>query len=229
MGKAVEAIAVKRGHQIAVKADAPGPSAEQIKGCDAAIEFTGPASAVSNILTCFKAGVPAVVGSTGWYDDFNKIKNECITGGHALLTATNFSVGVNIFFELNRRLADLMQHTGSYSVAMDETHHIHKLDSPSGTAITLADDLVKGYKLKEKWEEAVPGVQPAGHVLPIYSHRKGETVGTHVITYTSEVDKIEIRHEAFSRDGFALGAVVAAEWLADKKGVFTMKDVLGIQ
>jgi len=111
---------------------------------------------------------------------------------------------------------------------MDETHHIHKLDSPSGTAITLADDLVKGYKLKEKWEEVAPGTQAGKNVLPITSYRKGETVGTHVVTYTSEVDKIEIRHEAFTRDGFALGAVLAAEWLAGKKGVFTMKDVLGI-
>jgi 4-hydroxy-tetrahydrodipicolinate reductase len=229
MGKAVEAAALKRGHSVPVKADAPGPDAAALKDCDVAIEFTGPGSAVQNIRTCFQANIPVVVGTTGWYDQFDAVKAECEQQQQALLTATNFSIGVNLFFALNRQLALLMNKVEGYEVSMDEIHHIHKLDSPSGTALTLANDILAGHPHKTKWAEVEEGQQANEDTLAIRSHRIGETVGTHSVTYQSAADRIDIRHEAFTREGFALGAVLAAEWIIGKKGVFTMKEVLGIR
>ena len=228
MGKAVEAAALKRGHQITVKADAPGPVAEQLLGSDVAIEFTGPGSAPTNMRTCLEAGIPVVVGSTGWYKEYDTIRETFLTGNGSLLTATNFSIGVNLFFELNRMLARMMNKVEGYDASMEEIHHIHKLDSPSGTALTLAEDLIWLLDGKTRWEEVHNYGESPAEVLEILSKREGETVGTHIINYSSGVDKIQIKHEAFSREGFAHGAVVAAEWLKNKKGVYTMRDVLGI-
>jgi 4-hydroxy-tetrahydrodipicolinate reductase len=228
MGKAVEAAALKRGHEVVLKIDAPGPKANDLKGIEAAIEFTGPASATNNIMTCLEAGIPVVVGSTGWYQDYDSIKETFLSRKGSLLTATNFSIGVNLFFELNRKLAHMMNGVKDFNASMEEIHHIHKLDSPSGTALTLAEDLIWLLDEKTSWEEVHHVGESPSDKLEIVSKRIGETVGTHIVTYTSEVDKIEIKHEAFSREGFAQGAVIAAEWLPGKTGVFKMTDVLGL-
>ncbi len=227
MGKAIEAIALERGHTIGLKVTSENADyqPEDLSGCDVAIEFSLPEFSTSNIKKCFEAGVPVVVGTTGWYDEFYIISELCTTRGGAILHATNFSVGVNIFFEINERLASLMNSHEQYQVGMEEIHHTEKLDAPSGTAITLAEGVIKGLDRKEGWKN--DEATEENEVL-IESKRMKDVPGTHTVKYDSDIDFIEIKHEAKNRKGFALGAVLAGEFLKDKQGIFTMKDVLGL-
>ena len=213
MGHAVEAFASERGHAVVCRLDKDDKWPERMDA-DVAIEFSTPATAVGNMLRCLERGVPVVCGTTGWYDRYDEVAALCRERGGRMLTATNFSLGMNIMFELNRRLAELMRGRESYRVSISETHHIHKLDAPSGTAITLQEQIV------------ACGGRPAAEV-PIASFREGEVPGTHSVVYDSAVDTITLTHEAHSRAGLAQGAVLAAEWLAQARtGVYTMKDVL---
>ena len=227
MGKAIEAIALQRGHTIALKIDIGNASdctPQNLQQCDAAIEFTGPHSAVQNITACLQAGVPVVCGSTGWLSQWDEIKNACEKMNGTLLYASNFSVGVNLFFELNKKLAQLMDNYEDYEVSMEEIHHTEKKDAPSGTAITLAEQIIENLGRKKSWvnQEAL---QP--EEIWIISERNDPAPGTHKVKYCSAIDDIEIIHTAHNRTGFATGAVLAAEFLKDKKGIFQMKDVLG--
>lgn len=228
MGQAIEAIALQRGHEVVLKVsiDNLGDNTiENIRKADVAIEFTGPESAYGNILRCIEAGVPVVSGSTGWLDRYEAAKASCTAHNGAMLYASNFSVGVNIFFALNQKLAALMQPHPEYDVKMLEIHHTQKKDAPSGTAITLAEQILEQNKQKKKWVNQDGGDAAE---LVILSERTDPAPGTHVITYTSPIDDIEIRHTAHNRQGFATGAVLAAEFLQNKKGIFSMSDVLGI-
>ncbi len=222
MGRMIEEISLERGHQIVARID-ENPGDIPYSEMEVAIDFSVPESAVTNIKGCLSKGVPVISGTTGWLERYAEVSDHCEKVKGAFLYASNFSLGVNIFFELNRILAGMVSKTGEYEVRIDETHHIHKIDAPSGTAITLAEGIIEnsGYK---KWALDQQGPEN----IPIYSHREGEVPGTHVVTYTGGVDEIRISHEAFSRKGFALGAVVAAEWILGKQGVFSMKDVLNL-
>lgn len=226
MGKEIEQLALDRQHQIVLKIDPQTEdSFEQLEQADVAIEFSSPTSAVPNIEQCLKQQVPVVVGTTGWYDQWEQIKELCYEKEGSLLAATNFSVGVNLFFELNRQLAQIMGNQAEYQVQIDETHHLEKLDHPSGTAITLAEGLIDRHGQFNKWINE-PSKQ--AQELPILSHREAGVPGTHLVTYSSAIDEIKIEHKAKNRKGFALGAVLAAEYIANKKGIFTMKDVLNL-
>lgn len=228
MGKAVEEIALSRNHSIAAVIDTPGDwslKSDLLKICDAAVEFTIPSVAVGNIMKCFEAGVPVVSGTTGWNERYAEVKEYCLKMGGALLYASNFSLGMNIFFEVNRKLANLMNPYPMYDVNIEEIHHTQKLDAPSGTAITLANDIIANLERKTAWVNE-PSENPGD--LVINSVRVGTVPGTHTVTYNSENDMVSIRHEAKSRRGLALGAILAAEFIAGKKGVFTMNDLLGI-
>ena len=222
MGQAIEKIAVERGHEIVIKKDVE-PLSEDLGIADVAIDFSHPTAAFDNIKSCISKGVPVVSGTTGWLDQYDEIVSYCKTKDGSFIYASNFSIGVNLFFNLNEYLAKLMNQVGEYDVSMQETHHKHKLDAPSGTAITLANDVIANSD-KNKWSIS----DPQNKELFIDVKREGEVPGTHKIAYTSTVDSIEIKHTAFNRTGFALGAVVAAEWLKDKKGIFKMKDVLNL-
>ncbi|MBL7930355.1 MAG: 4-hydroxy-tetrahydrodipicolinate reductase [Bacteroidia bacterium] len=225
MGKEIEAIALKRGHKIVVKIDkdnAESITDNDLKKADVAIEFSTPHTTVSNIKRCFSAGLPVVVGTTGWYDHFEEIKKECEKYQGALFHATNFSLGVNLFFKVNSYLAGLMNKYADYDVSMEEIHHIHKLDKPSGTAITLASQVLEKLDRKKNWSIE----KKDKDTLFIKDVREGEVPGTHIIKYSSEVDDIEIMHKAHNRKGFALGAVVAAEFLNGKTGIYTMQDLI---
>jgi len=223
MGQEIEKIAISRGHEIVLKADINGFTDEEIKQADVAIDFSVPESAVSNIKKSIKNNVPVVVGTTGWLDQYDNIVEYCKENNGGFIYASNFSLGVNIFFELNKKLAEMLSGHDQYSVEMEEIHHTKKLDAPSGTAITLAEGIIEnskftGWKLDLAEENEIP----------IIAKRIGNTPGTHTVKYTSEIDDIEIKHTAHNRKGFALGAVVAAEWLNGKEGIYTMKDVLGL-
>jgi 4-hydroxy-tetrahydrodipicolinate reductase len=227
MGKAIERIALTRGHEIVLKIDLDNGqdlTKEKLSKADVAIEFTGPASAPDNLLICAGFGIPVVCGSTGWLDLYPVIKEAFEKNRSAFLYASNFSVGVNIFFELNKKLASLMARHGEYGVEMREIHHTQKKDAPSGTAITLAEQILEeipGFKQWVNRQAEKPGE------LAILSERKDPAPGTHSVRYYSPIDDIEIIHTAHSREGFAGGAVLAAEFIQHKKGIFTMKDVLG--
>lgn len=226
MGKAIETIAIAKGHEIILRISSKDVlEKEQLQLADVAIEFTGPETAYENILKCFEANVPVVCGSTGWLEKLPAVKAVCLEKHQSFLYASNFSVGVNIFFEINKRLADLMAGQPQYNVVMEEIHHTQKRDAPSGTAITLAEQIMDKVNRKTKWvnEEAA-----ASEELAIISKRINPAPGTHSITYTSDIDDITITHTAHSREGFASGAVIAAEWLKDKKGIYGMKDVLSL-
>jgi 4-hydroxy-tetrahydrodipicolinate reductase len=228
MGKEIEKIAVSRGHEVTLIIDITNPddlTAENLRKCDVAIEFTIPASAVKNYFTCFEAGIPVVSGTTGWLDQKAEVIKKCEETGGTFFYGSNFSVGVNLFFELNKKLAVLMAGYPEYNVEMTEVHHIHKLDAPSGTAISLAEDLLGSIPGKTRW---VNDKTPAENELNIHSERRGEVPGIHTIRYESEVDFIEITHSAKSRKGLAFGAVLAAEYCRDHKGILTMKDLLNI-
>lgn len=227
MGKEIEQIALALKHEVVLKIDENNladltPS--NLKKADVAIEFTTPKSAINNILKCFESDIPVVVGTTGWLDKLEQIKKTCNEKNQAFFYASNFSIGVNLFFKLNEYLTEMMKIHPEYLASIEEIHHIHKKDAPSGTGITLAEGIIKNHGGLDKWvlgETGNPGE------LPIYSKREGEVPGTHIVTYTSKVDEIKISHEAYSRKGFAEGAVHAAIWLVGKKGVFGMKDMLG--
>jgi len=224
MGKEIEQIALNRGHEIILTADINDKiELEKLKEADVAIEFTSPDSAVSNYLKCFEAGVPVVSGTTGWLEKKEFVEKECIANDGCFFYASNFSLGVNLFFELNRQLARMMKNFTQYDVSMTEVHHTQKLDAPSGTAISLADDIIKEIPGKNEWsiEQNAPG--NALHIEPV---REGSVPGIHIIKYDSEVDYIEITHSAKSRKGFAFGAVLAAEFCKGKKGLLSMKDML---
>ena len=222
MGQAIEKIALERGHEIVIRKDME-PITVDLGLADVAIDFSHPNAAFDNIASCLEAGVPVVSGTTGWLDRFEEAKTLCSENQGAFLYASNFSIGVNIFFNLNAYLARMMRSLKDYDVELEEIHHIHKLDAPSGTAISLAEGILE-HNEKERWslEKGDP------QTLFIGVKREDEVPGTHIVQYKSEVDSIEIKHTAHSRTGFALGAVVAAEWLVSKKGVFSMSDVLDV-
>ena len=228
MGKTIELIALERGHTVDLKIDIDSLTdftTATLQQCDVAIEFTGPHSAKENILKCLDAGIPVVSGSTGWLEDWAEVEIFCKEKNGSFLYASNFSVGVNIFFELNKKLAQLMNGHSDYSVTMEEIHHTQKKDAPSGTAITLAEQIMQEISAKKNW---VNNATDNPDKLPIISKREDPAPGTHCIKYSSVIDDIEIIHTAHSRNGFALGAVLAAEYIHNKKGIFKMKDVLGI-
>lgn len=222
MGKEIEKIAISRGHTIVIKKNTEEKIDVTI--ADVAIDFSLPSAAFNNITNCFKNGVPVVSGTTGWLDNYQKAVDVCKKNDGAFIYASNFSVGVNLFFELNKQLSKLMHGRNEYSIAVEEIHHTKKLDAPSGTAITLAEDIIENSD-KIKWQL---NESASKETIPIVAKRIPEVPGTHSITYHSLVDDIEIKHTAHNRKGFALGAVIAAEWLVGKQGVFSMKDVLNI-
>lgn len=228
MGKAIEEIALERGHEIVLKIDINNGAdltEKNLHQCDVAIEFTGPHSAVQNIYKCFEAGVPLVCGSTGWLEKLEEVKKACVEKNAGFLYASNFSIGVNIFFEINKKLAQLMEKQPSYNVIMEEIHHTEKRDAPSGTAITLAEQIMENISRKTKW---VNHPQKDADIVPIISKRIDPAPGTHVVKYFSDIDDIEIIHTAHNRKGFAAGAVLAAEFMKGKTGLYSMKDVLGL-
>lgn len=222
MGKAIEQIAIDRGHQIILKVDETTED-YHLDQIDVAIDFSTPDAAVTNILNCFDHNVPVISGTTGWLKRYDDVVTECQDKNGTFLYASNFSLGVNIFFELNKALSKLMANLPEYKISLEEIHHTQKLDAPSGTAITLAEEIIKN-STYEGW--SLDDDQP--NKLPITAKRIDNVPGTHDVTYRSQVDTIEIKHTAHNREGFALGAVIAAEWIAGKKGVFSMKDVLNI-
>jgi 4-hydroxy-tetrahydrodipicolinate reductase len=228
MGKAVEEIALQQGHHIVLKINSSNQNAltpQQLSVADVAIESTGPTAAVHNIITCINAGIPVVSGSTGWLSNWEEVKQYCLNKNGALLYASYFSIGVNLFFAINRFVAGLMAQHSNYTVSIEEIHHTQKKDAPSGTAITLAEDILEKIPFKKEWVN-----QPATHAaqLSIISKRINNVPGTHKVKYNSEADSIELIHTAHNRKGFAEGALKAAAFLYGKKGVFTMKDVLGV-
>jgi 4-hydroxy-tetrahydrodipicolinate reductase len=228
MGKAIEEIALSKGHEIVLKIDASTTSdftKENIQKANVAIEFTGPHTAFENISKCIQWGVPVISGSTGWLDHFEKAKKLCEEKKGCLLYASNFSIGVNLFFEINKQVAALMEPYDSYNVSMTETHHTEKKDAPSGTAISLAEQILAQIGRKKKW---VNDSSIEASDLVIRSERIDPAPGTHSVSYDSAIDSIEITHTAHTRKGFASGAVLAAEFANQKMGIFTMKDVLGL-
>lgn len=228
MGKAIEEIALERGHTIVLKINDEnlGDFTKENTGkADVAIEFTSPHSAFDNIKKIIEYGVPVVCGSTGWTERINEINDYCKEQNGSFLYASNFSVGVNIFFELNKKLASLMAPHAEYTISMEEIHHTQKKDAPSGTAITLAEQILEQVQRKTKWVNEQSSDAAA---LPIISKREDPAPGTHSIKYSSPIDDIEIIHTAHNRQGFALGAVLAAEFIKGKKGIFSMKEVLGL-
>lgn len=222
MGKMIEQIAQDRGHTIVAKIDDPSQDIDYSR-MDVAIDFSTPEAAFDNITTCFKNNVPVISGTTGWLDKFSEAVNICEEYKSAFIYASNFSLGVNIFFELNNHLAKMMAELEQYKVSMEEIHHIQKLDAPSGTAITLAEGIIENTPY-ESWALD----KSKDNTIAIKSIREGMVPGTHSIFYKSTVDTIEIKHEAHNREGFALGAVIASEWIHGKTGVFSMKDVLNL-
>ncbi|WP_289644513.1 4-hydroxy-tetrahydrodipicolinate reductase [Maribacter aestuarii] len=222
MGKMIEGIALGRNHEIVAKIDVNTAEID-FSNIDVAIDFSMPQSAFINIQKCLEHNIPVICGTTGWLEDYERVVQLCNDKNGAFIYASNFSLGVNIFFELSNYLAGMMRNLDQYKVSLEETHHTQKLDAPSGTAITLAEGIVsnsdyENWKLDGKEEKTVS----------ITSKRIGNVPGTHVINYKSKVDSIEIKHTAHNREGFALGAVTAAEWIIGKKGVFTMRDVLNM-
>jgi 4-hydroxy-tetrahydrodipicolinate reductase len=226
MGRTIEQTAIERGHTIAGRIDLHnGADLDTLTDVDVAIEFSSPESAVENLLTCFERGWPVVCGTTGWLQQRETVEQQCLATAGGFFYASNYSIGVNLFFKLNRTLARFMRNYPSYGVSMTEIHHTEKKDAPSGTAITLAEGI---------WDE---GVRQAGAVetglipyygVPIESVREGTVPGTHTVRYESDVDRIEISHIAHSRQGFALGAVIAAEWMVGRQGIFGMDDLLDL-
>jgi 4-hydroxy-tetrahydrodipicolinate reductase len=232
MGRAIEKFAVSRGHQIVLKITEDNLhelTPENLAKADVAIEFSTPHSVLTNIANCFEAEIPVVVGTTGWYDEIDEVKSICEESNNTLLYASNFSIGVNVFFFVNKLLAKIMNRYPQYEVLVEEIHHTQKLDSPSGTAITIAEGILEGLDAKKEWVNDLAGegddVIPGADQLLIESHRIEDVPGTHTVIYSSEVDDIEFKHKAHSRAGFALGAVVAAEWVIGKKGFYSVSDM----
>ena len=226
MGKEIERIAIDRGHQIVSKIDIENPDdliSLTNKEVDVAIEFSNPISAFSNIMKCIEKQIPIVCGTTGWLEKKAEVEKATQSFDSTFFYASNYSIGVNLFFKLNKQLAKLMQPHAGYDIYTNEIHHIEKKDSPSGTAITIAEGIMSQYPNKNKWvNNEIPGADE----IAIWSQRESTKPGTHTVKYISKVDQIEVTHEAFSREGFALGAVIAAEWILGKKGVLGMDDML---
>jgi 4-hydroxy-tetrahydrodipicolinate reductase len=221
MGKVIEQIALERGHTIVLKKRS-SDGYEGLENADVAIDFSVPTSAVNHISECLNNNIPIISGTTGWLEDYDKMVDLCNQKNGSFIYGSNFSLGVNIFFELNKQLAKMMRNLKQYNVSMEEVHHTQKLDAPSGTAISLANDIIKNSDYVN-WS-----LTKEDNSLYIDAKRIENVPGTHSVFYDSKVDQIEIKHTAHSREGFALGSIIAAEWIKDKKGVYTMKDVLGI-
>ncbi len=228
MGKEIEQVAEKKGHEVILTIDKDNPddfTVSNLQKGDIAIEFTAPDSAYENIVKCFEAGIPVVSGTTGWMDRFYEIRKQCIEQGKSFFHAPNFNIGVNLFFKVNAFLAKIMNQYSDYEVEVEETHHIHKLDAPSGTAVNIAESILQEIDRKNKW---VKNEAERGDELGVRSIRENEIPGIHKVFYKSRFDEIEIKHSAKSREGFALGAVMAAEFLYGKKGIYSMDDLLNI-
>ncbi len=226
MGKEIEKIALDRGHEVILTIDNENDWLKQkslLSSADVAIEFSTPQSTMTNIFHSFDVNVPVVVGTTGWMEQLDHVKQVCEKNGQTLFYASNFSIGVNIFFEINHKLAMMMNKQAGYNVDIEEIHHTEKLDSPSGTAIKLAEVIMEKFPLKKNWVNKATNKED---MLGIVSKRIDKVHGTHVVSWTSDIEDIELKHTAHSRKGFAVGAIMAAEWVADKRGVFTMHDML---
>lgn len=228
MGKEIEKVALQRDHDICVKIDIDNQQSfdsPEFKNADVAINFSIPESAYDNIFRCFNNNIPVVCGTTGWLDKYDEVCDYCRKNGKSFIFASNFSIGVNVFFNINKRLAAIMNRFTEYDIRMSETHHIHKLDAPSGTAITLAEGIINNVDRKENWV-LEPNAKKTATDLPVEAIRRDSVPGIHDITYESAADIITISHSAKNRSGFALGSVIAAEYIKDKTGVFTMNDIL---
>ncbi len=236
MGQIIARFAAERGHEVVLKINEENLqdlTIENLQEADVAIDFSAPNAAVSNIYKCFEANVPVVVGTTGWYGNLQEIKNDCLSSNNTVLYGSNFSIGVNLFFHINKVLARIMNNYPAYEVQVEEIHHTQKLDAPSGTAMTIAEDIIEEIERKTEWLNEVVGT-PIPDVIKneqllIESHRIDHVPGTHTVVYSSEVDDIEIKHTAHSRAGFALGALVAAEWLQNKQGFYNIADVFNFK
>jgi len=237
MGKAVEKIAIAKNHEIVYKVDLENSydfMPLSLNNVDVAIDFSMPSAAAENIHKCFDAHVPIIVGTTGWYDSFNEIKIRCESEKQSMVYSTNFSIGVNLFFKLNKILAQMMMHFEDYDVYIDEVHHTQKKDYPSGTALTLSKSILDNYKRKKEikgrliFDPNQPLQSGKPHELIIDCYREGDVTGIHRVNYKSMIDSISIKHEANSRYGFAKGALLAAEWIIGKKGLYTMDDILNL-
>lgn len=234
MGRIIEQMGKEQGHEFPLIIDLHNPqdlNAEKLSLADVAIEFTVPASAPDNMMACFEAGIPVVSGTTGWNDHYQEIAETCLQKNGGLFHASNFSIGVNIFMELNRQLARIMNGFTQYRVELEEVHHIHKLDAPSGTAITLAEKIIGEIDRIGRWALTGSGSEASGPdegVLPVRALRQGEVKGRHTVNYESEVDSITLTHDAKSREAFASGALMAAEFMQHKRGIYGMKDLLGL-
>ena len=229
MGKTIERLALEKGHSIVFKSTSES-SEGNFEEADVAIEFSLPEAAVSNISKALEAGIPVVSGTTGWLEKYDKIVKICQMRNGSFITASNFSIGVNLFFSINEYAAKLMAPWKEYNVSVEEIHHLQKKDAPSGTAITIAEGILK-HSEKKAWklDTSDLSAEAEENILNITAKREEDVKGTHIVSYESKIDTISLKHEAHSRDGFALGAILAAEFLKDKKGIFTMKDVLGLK
>lgn len=231
MGKTIEHLAVAAGDEVTLRIDSKNAASvteDELSSADVAIEFSRPDKAVENIKRCIESGIRVVTGTTGWYDQLPQLTAFCHEHNGALFHASNFSIGVNLFFEINKRLAELMAHHPSYSPSIHETHHVHKVDAPSGTAITLANQVTERMSRLSGWKSYPFGqtIENGDTALPVFHSREDDVPGTHIVSYTSDQDRLDITHTAFTREGFAAGALTAAHWLQDKKGVFSMSDLL---
>jgi 4-hydroxy-tetrahydrodipicolinate reductase len=236
MGLIIERYALERGHEIVLKINKRTQeelTSSNLSKADVAIDFSAPDVALGNIYACFDANVPVVVGTTGWYGELQQVKNDCLSRNNTLLYGSNFSIGVNVFFHVNKVLAKLMNNFPGYDVQVEEIHHTQKLDAPSGTAMTIAEGIIENIERKKEWVNTVDG-KPLNEKLTdeqllIASERVDQVPGTHTVVYSSEVDEIEFKHTAHSRAGFALGAVIAAEWLQDKQGFYNIADIFNFK
>ncbi len=225
MGKEVEKIALERGHELILRIEKN--EEYDISEADVAIDFSVPSAAFNNITSCFKKNIPVISGTTGWLEDYEKAVTICKKNNGSFIYASNFSIGVNLFFELNDKLSRIMNSNNNYYPSIEEIHHTKKLDAPSGTAITIAEQTIKNSSTKE-WCLHTNREKVDKEIIPISSKRIKDVPGTHIVAYESEIDSIEIKHTAHNRKGFAHGAIIAAEWLINKNGVYTMKDVLNL-
>lgn len=229
MGKEIEKIALTRGHEIVARINRSANLTDLLSSsADVAIEFTSPDAAQTHIEFCLEYNIPVVIGTTGWYASLENLKDQCTKQNGSMLYATNFSLGVNIFFAVNKYLAGLMNQFGNYKASMTEIHHTQKLDAPSGTAISLAEQIIEKHTQYTSWRNVKKSETESADVLSIESLRLPDVPGTHEVRYESETDTLEIKHTAHNRSGFALGAVIAAEWIQGKKGIFTMNNVLNL-
>ena len=226
MGKEVEKIALERGHELILRIEKN--EEYDISEADVAIDFSVPSAAFNNITSCFKKNIPVISGTTGWLEDYEKAVTICKKNNGSFIYASNFSIGVNLFFELNDKLSRIMNSNNNYTPSIEEIHHTKKLDAPSGTAITIAEQTIKNSSIKE-WCLHTNKAKVDNEIIPISSKRIKDVPGTHIVAYESEIDSIEIKHTAHNRKGFAHGAIIAAEWLINKNGVYTMKDVLNLE